>query len=90
VGSGFDPDESVLDTPAHLPFQVLIMDDHEIVRKGVEAGFHEYQDTCVIGQANNCLDAVELVEQMRPDLVLIHLILDTLDGDADIFHHSGD
>jgi len=60
---------------SNQPIQVLVVDDHAMVRKGIKALLEEYPDICVAGDAANGLKAVELVEQMKPDVVLMDLLM---------------
>lgn len=62
------------------PIQLLIVDDHAMVRKGMKALLSEYPDINVIGEAANGLKAIELVEKLQPDVVLIDLSMPVMDG----------
>lgn len=62
------------------PIQVLLVDDHVMIRKGMKALLQEYEGIRVIGEASNGLKAIELVEQLKPDVVLIDLIMPVMDG----------
>jgi two-component system, NarL family, response regulator LiaR len=60
--------------------RVLIVDDHTIVRKGIEALLAEQSDIQVVGEAANGLDAIILSQQLEPDVVLMDLLMPKLDG----------
>ena len=62
------------------PIQVLIVDDHAMVRKGIKALLEEYPDILVIGEAKNGIKAIELVEKLRPDVTLMDLTMPVMDG----------
>ncbi len=62
------------------PIQVLIVDDHTMVRQGMKALLQEYEDIHVIGEAANGLKAIELVDRLKPDVVLIDLAMPVMDG----------
>ena len=62
------------------PIQVLIVDDHVMVRKGIKALLSEYEDISVTGEAANGLKAIEMVEQLKPDIVLIDLAMPVMEG----------
>jgi len=62
------------------PIQVLIVDDHAIVRKGIRALLAEYKEIEVVGEASNGAEAVELVKRLRPDVILIDLVMPVMDG----------
>ena len=65
---------------SNQPIQVLIVDDHAMVRIGMKAFLEEYPDICVAGDAPNGLKAVELVERLKPDVILMDLIMPVMDG----------
>jgi NarL family two-component system response regulator LiaR len=62
------------------PIQLLIVDDHAMVRKGMKALLSEYPEISVVGEAGNGLKAIELVEKLNPDVVLIDLSMPVMDG----------
>ncbi len=63
-----------------MPIQVLLVDDHKIVRQGVRAYLHTLKDIRVVGEADSGAAAVTAAEQHRPDVVLMDL---ELPGDMD-------
>jgi NarL family two-component system response regulator LiaR len=63
-----------------LPIQVLIVDDHAIVRKGIRALLAEVDCIRVVGEAGNGQDAVTLAEDLNPDVILMDLVMPELDG----------
>jgi len=60
--------------------QVLLTDDHAIVRKGVRALLATERDIRVIGEACDGLEAVRQAEALSPDIVLMDLVMPNLDG----------
>ncbi len=63
-----------------LPISILIVDDHEVVRRGVRAFLDTFPDLRVIGEAGSGTEAVEMAEEFTPDVVLMDLILPGMDG----------
>jgi NarL family two-component system response regulator LiaR len=59
---------------------VLFADDHEMVRIGVSAYLSAQSDIEVIAEANDGGDAVELALQHRPDIILMDLVMEEMDG----------
>lgn len=62
------------------PIEVLIVDDHAMVRKGMHALLNGYEDIRVTGEAADGLKAIELVEELEPDVILIDLSMPVMDG----------
>jgi NarL family two-component system response regulator LiaR len=60
--------------------RVLIADDHEIVRKGIRALLATKRDIQVVGEASDGAEAVAQVQALRPDLVLMDLVMPKMDG----------
>jgi NarL family two-component system response regulator LiaR len=62
------------------PIRVFVADDHAIVRKGIAAVLEIVTDIEVVGEAENGRDAVSQVAQLRPDVVLMDLVMPEMDG----------
>jgi DNA-binding NarL/FixJ family response regulator len=62
------------------PIRVLIVDDHEIVREGLQILLSEESGFEVVGMAGDSEDAVALVTKHTPDVVLMDLVMPGLDG----------
>jgi DNA-binding NarL/FixJ family response regulator len=60
--------------------RVVLVDDHELVRQGVQALLQRETDIEVVGQAADGLAALELVERVRPDILVADLMLPGLGG----------
>jgi len=60
--------------------RVLVVDDHPIVRQGLVGVLSDEDDLEVVGQASSGREAVALVARVRPDVVLLDLEMDDLDG----------
>jgi NarL family two-component system response regulator LiaR len=59
---------------------ILVADDHEMVRHGLAGFLAAFPDFTLVGQAANGLHAVELCGQTTPDVVLMDLIMPEMDG----------
>jgi DNA-binding NarL/FixJ family response regulator len=64
------------------PIRILIVDDHAIVRDGITAMLEPHHDLNVVGEAANGADAVRLVTELHPDVVLMDLRMPGTDGAA--------
>ena len=62
------------------PMSILIVDDHEVVRKGIRAYLETLPDFEVVGEAVSGEEAVNLVGEYIPDIVLLDLIMPGMDG----------
>lgn len=62
------------------PLRVLIVDDEERPRRALRAFLQTYPEIVVVGEAENGRDAVELVEERRPDVVVMDYSMPIMDG----------
>ncbi|NLY78908.1 MAG: response regulator transcription factor [Lysinibacillus sp.] len=60
--------------------RVLIADDHHVVRRGLLFFLKTQKDIEVVGEAKNGVEAVQLVEELKPDIVLMDLVMPEMDG----------
>ncbi|AGE77247.1 response regulator transcription factor [Bacillus cereus] len=60
--------------------KVLLVDDHEMVRMGVSAYLSTQPDIEVVGEAENGRKGSQLALQLRPDIILMDLVMDEMDG----------
>lgn len=59
---------------------VVIADDHVLVRQGIRALLEKDPQLSVIGEASDGQQAVELCQQLRPDLLVIDIVMPRLSG----------
>jgi DNA-binding NarL/FixJ family response regulator len=64
------------------PIRILIADDHEVVRQGLRVSLGVDPELEVVGEAADGAEAVRLAHRLRPDLVLMDLLMPELDGIA--------
>jgi DNA-binding NarL/FixJ family response regulator len=60
--------------------RVLIVDDHQIVREGLETLLTEDATVQVVGQAANGVEAVAMAASLQPDVILMDLVMPEMDG----------
>ncbi|HET9458057.1 MAG TPA: response regulator transcription factor [Candidatus Limnocylindrales bacterium] len=64
--------------------RVILVDDHGVVRRGLRGYLELLDDIEIVGEAENGLLGVELVDELLPDVVLMDLVMPQLDGIAAI------
>jgi len=62
--------------------RVILADDHLVVRAGLKALLAANRDIEVVGEAANGLEALALVERLKPDVVVLDLDMPVMDGIA--------
>jgi NarL family two-component system response regulator LiaR len=60
--------------------RVLVVDDHVVVRQGIRALLATEPDIEVVGEAVNGREAVAETEKLRPDVILMDLVMPEMDG----------
>ena len=60
--------------------RLLVVDDQTVVREGLAAILAYYSDIEVVGQAEDGIQALKLVKQTQPDVILLDLVMPNQDG----------
>lgn len=60
--------------------QILIADDHPVFREGIRKLFDDQVDLEVVGQADNGEEAVRLAVELKPNLILMDIMMPKLNG----------
>ena len=60
--------------------KVLLADDHLVVRMGIAAIISFEQDLVVIGETDNGIDAVRLARELKPDVIVMDLMMPRMSG----------
>src|ERR1035438_9073824 len=63
-----------------MPFDIVLVDDHKLVRDGVRTILERGTEFHVVGEAENGADAVQLCRKTVPDLVLMDIGLPGMNG----------
>lgn len=66
--------------------KVLIVDDHDMVRRGLSTYFNTYPEILLVGEAADGVEAVALCQQLQPDVVLMDLVMPGMGG-VDAIRH---
>jgi CheY-like chemotaxis protein/anti-sigma regulatory factor (Ser/Thr protein kinase) len=80
-------EQSVFQIP-HAPYhpppgntiRLLLVDDHTMVRQGLRSLLESYEDVEIVGEGSNGEEAIELVEQLRPALVVMDINMPKKNG----------
>jgi two-component system response regulator NreC len=59
---------------------IVLADDHHVVRQGLRTLLESEPDFRVIGEAGDGLEAVQLVERLQPDVLVLDLMMPSLNG----------
>lgn len=63
-----------------MSIKLLIVDDHSVVREGLRMFLRLEPSFEIIGEAINGVDAIEKVDQLKPDVVLMDLLMPVMNG----------
>jgi len=59
---------------------IVLADDHNVVRQGLRALLEGEPDLSIVGEASNGLEAVELAERLRPNVLVVDVMMPGLNG----------
>jgi len=65
---------------SHDLVRVVLVDDHDLLRRGIKTMLETEDDIEVVGEASDGAEALKIVEDTLPDVVLIDVIMPTKDG----------
>jgi NarL family two-component system response regulator LiaR len=60
--------------------RVMLVDDHDMVRRGLAAFLNVKADLELVGEARDGLEALSFVEDCQPDVILMDLVMPKMDG----------
>lgn len=63
-----------------MRIKLLLIDDHQMVRLGLSSYFSVQDDIEIVGEANNGQEGVDLALDLRPDVILMDLVMDVMNG----------
>ena len=73
-------ENAFITTQQSLPIKVLLVDDHAVVRDGIRARLESSADFSVVGEAVNGREAIQKVEELEPDVVLMDISMPVMNG----------
>lgn len=59
---------------------IILAEDHQIVRQGLRKLLEEERDLRVVGETGDGLEAAQLVEKLRPDILVVDMVMPGLNG----------
>ncbi|WHY70626.1 response regulator [Fictibacillus enclensis] len=62
------------------PIRLLLVDDHQHAREGIQELLEDYEEFEIIGEATNGLEAIEMTEALQPNLILMDIRMPVMDG----------
>jgi NarL family two-component system response regulator LiaR len=62
------------------PIRVVIIDDHEMVRRGLSLFLRGFADMQVVGEAANGAEALQVCEEKQPDVVIMDVMMPEMNG----------
>ncbi len=65
-----------------MPIRILIVDDHTVVRQGLRAFFDGDRSLELVGEAKDGEEAIRAARRLRPDVILMDLLMPGVDGVA--------
>ena len=72
--------EAVATRTATITARILLVDDHEIIRKGLRSILEPRKDWVIVGEATTGREAVKKVEELKPDVVVMDISMPELNG----------
>ena len=69
-----------IEVQKEVPIRVLIVDDHVILRQGIQVMLNEEEDFEIVGEAENEQAALTITVESKPDIVLVNMSLETSNG----------
>lgn len=65
-----------------MTIRIVIADDHKVVRQGLRLFLHVDPELTIVGEAANGVEALALARELRPDVVLMDVLMPVMDGIA--------
>lgn len=63
-----------------MSIKILLVDDHAVVRKGLRFFLESQSELEIVGEAENGQEAIQLADNLRPDVILMDLIMPIKNG----------
>jgi NarL family two-component system response regulator LiaR len=63
-----------------MTIRILIADDHDVVRQGLQMFLSDDPELEIVAEARNGAEAVALAKELRPDVILMDILMPVMDG----------
>jgi two-component system, NarL family, response regulator LiaR len=63
-----------------MPIRILVVDDHSVVRQGLKMFLGLDPELEIVGEAENGAEAVKMAAELKPDVVLMDMLMPVMDG----------
>jgi two-component system, NarL family, response regulator NreC len=63
-----------------VPRSILVVDDHEVIRRQLRSLFNSHPEFTICGEAVHGVDAIEKAQQLSPDLIILDLSMPEMNG----------
>ena len=63
-----------------MTIRILIADDHDVVRQGLQMFLSDDPELEIVGEARNGAEALEMARELRPDVILMDILMPVMDG----------
>lgn len=60
--------------------RILLVDDHALIREGINALLHNVENMEVVGEASDGIEAVNKNEELSPDIILMDIMMPNMNG----------
>jgi len=68
------------DMTTETPIRIILVDDHAMLRMGLAVFLKSYPDLKLVGEASNGKEAITLCTELKPDVVLMDIMMPIMDG----------
>ena len=76
---------SMSDLP-EKPVKILIVDDSWVLRRVLRGTLSQRDDVVILGEATNCIEALEMILKLEPDVILLDMEMPVMDGMTTLQH----
>jgi RNA polymerase sigma factor (sigma-70 family) len=63
-----------------MTLSILLVEDHNIIRQGIKSLLEKHDGLCIVGEAEDGRQAVELAKKLQPDVIIMDVTMPQLNG----------